>query len=95
MSTYLNAYLLKEHELSGFMPDSREHDSVLEDLDDLWWKMSADERKVAERSKDGKWITVKGWRHCPFCGDKVEGGGASVRCMACMRDVVPEVIECE
>ena len=93
--TGLTAYLQKEAELSGFVPDSPEHDRVLEELDDLWWKLTQDEVKVVERALSGKWIKVKGQRYCPFCGDIVEGGGASVRCMACMRDVVPEVIECE
>lgn len=89
----LGAYLTKMHELGGFMPDSCEHDAILEDMDGLWWDLTEEERKAAENSHDGKWISINGWRYCPFCGDKIEGGGASVRCMACMRDVIPEVID--
>lgn len=61
-------YLLKRNELSGFIPDSREHDSVLEEMDDLWWKLSKDERKITESAGQMKWIVFAGHRYCPFCG---------------------------
>jgi len=87
----LPKYLRLAHQIRG---DDDPPDRILDEMDPLWWEMTEEERKVAERAGQGKWIISNGIRYCPFCGNKTEGEGAPVRCIACMRDVIPEVVSC-
>jgi hypothetical protein len=85
----LPKYLRLAEQIRG---DDDPPDRILDAMDPLWWEMTEDERKVAEWAGQGKWVVVNDVRYCPFCGHSTVGSGAPVRCMACMRDVIPEVI---
>lgn len=94
--TVLSQYLAKDRTLSAFEQDTKEHDFILEELDDLWWRLSEEETKVAELVYEGKWVKIGNCIYCPICGYRVKSnGGEPVRCYSCMHAVTSGVIECE
>lgn len=92
--TVLAEYIGKDRARLDFEHDTPEHDLLLEEMDDLWWKMTDSEQKISEKCGEGKWIKVGDKIVCPMCGNKVESSGLPVRCMACMHDLAPGVVEC-
>ena len=87
----LHRYLLKEMELFNYDYDTPEHDGILEALDDLWWDMSDEERRVRNNMCKEKWIRVRNGIVCPHCIYLVEnfmGVSPPSRCDRCMTDII-------
>lgn len=89
----LTTYLEKDRELSRCAPGTTEHATLLEYLNYLRCKLTDEGKTIVERADKGKWIKVGDRIACPLCGSTIKSSGAPVRCMACMRDVIPEVIK--